>query len=43
MQTELEMQLILLAGHSQRSSDKAEHLRMCQQTASAVQGRDTFV
>lgn len=33
------MQLILLAGLSQRSDDKAEHLRVCQQTASAQTGK----
>ena len=35
MQTEREIQLILLAVLSQWSSDKAEHLQLCQQTASA--------
>lgn len=39
MQTDLEKELILLGGLSQRSSDKAEHLQMCQQTSTAGQMR----
>lgn len=35
MQTEREIQLILLAVLSQRCGDKAEHVQLCQHTTSA--------
>ena len=40
IQTEHEMQLILLAGLSLRNSDKAEHSGMCQQKAPAETGEE---